>query len=127
MAPVIFIVDEHDVAVDANLVGVVVRRHLQAGKNSGIRGVRDIQDGGPVGLIHMADIGVIAIHDDLTAAGNIDMTYSFDVMRNDAGFQTIHDLIISLFDCPRALSPEDKACNYSAAFSGNTTQSCDEN
>jgi hypothetical protein len=67
------VVDQHDVAVHPHLVrmGVLGERHLRDDFRPAR--VRHIDDRGAVRRPHVADIGVIALGDDLTAAGNVEL------------------------------------------------------
>ena len=65
-------VDHHDVIRHPHLVGMQPRRNVDRGDDPWLRRIRYVQHRRPVRRLHVPDIGVVAVQDDLAAAGDID-------------------------------------------------------
>ncbi len=97
VAPVLLHVGDHQVARDAHLVGVRVpvgRRDLGHDLRRGR--VAHVDDRRAVGRLHVPDIGVAVLHDDLPAAGNVQMPHMLDVPAQDVFDLALHSAGASL-------------------------------
>ena len=89
-AGVAFVVHQHDVAVDPDLVrmGPVgdldVRDHLE------VPGVGNVHDGRAVGRFQVSDVGVVPLHHDLPAARNVDVPQLPETFAGAVGFVLCH-------------------------------------
>src|SRR5262249_1437105 len=65
-------IDEHQIADDARLVRVRRRMtRLESAENFWLARIGNVEDGRPLGPVLMADICVVAVDDDLSAAGEL--------------------------------------------------------
>src|SRR5262249_34045952 len=65
-------VHHHDVIRHPDLVGMQPRRNVDRSDDLWMRRICYVQDRSPVRRLHVPDIGVVAVQDDLAAAGDID-------------------------------------------------------
>src|SRR5437868_4065047 len=72
VAPRALAVDHHDVIRHPYLVGMQPRRNVDRGDDFWIRRIRYVEDRRAVRRLHVPDIGMVAVEDDLAAAGDID-------------------------------------------------------
>ena len=65
-------IDDHDLVRDPHLVRMQPGRNVDRRHDLRIGRIRDVQHRRPVRRLHVPDIGMVAIEDDLPAAGDID-------------------------------------------------------
>src|SRR3546814_10105337 len=73
-------IGDHEVADDPHLVGVRgVVAESDLGDDSRVLGVAHVEDGGAVGRLHVADVGIAVLHHHLAAARQVEVSDAADV------------------------------------------------
>ena len=80
MPTVLFDIGDHQIANDAHLMGMRPLRRRDLGNHLWRGRVRHVDDRCAVRRCHVTDVGIVALYDDLTAAGNVEPAKTRDVL-----------------------------------------------